>query len=470
MDYDCLIVGGGITGLSAGYTLARAGRRILVCEAAADVGGVMRSERTSAGFLVEYGPNTVTSNDPALFEHIAELGLAEERIVARREGARRYVLHNGQLKPIPLSPPAFVRSSLLSWQAKLRLLAELVLPASPAHDEHVAAFFIRRLGVEPFERLIDPFVSGVYAGDPRQLSARAAFARFWGAEQRAGSIVRGMLAGGGAKPKGKRQRRELFSFREGLQVWPRAIAAYLGGERLWLRTRVIELRPSAEGWRVTLQREGQIDQLQVRQVVCAVPAAVTAQLIAHLDEQAATVLQAMPYPPVAVVQLGYQRSEVSHPIDGFGMLCPASEGRKVLGTLWPSALFPERAPQDAILTTSFVGGARSPALARQSSEVLATMVHEEQRALIGARGEPIFAQVTHWPEAIPQYVAGHEQRVAALNAFEMRFPGLTIAGNYRDGVSVERAWQQGREAGQRILDDKQKDERRKAKDESRKDN
>jgi protoporphyrinogen/coproporphyrinogen III oxidase len=283
MDYDCLVIGAGISGLSAGYALARAGAQVLVCEAGSAVGGVMRSERTAEGFLIEHGPNTVTSNDPALFAHFAELGLAAERLVAQRAGARRYVLHNGALEPIPLSPPAFLRSSLLSAPAKLRLLAELFLPSSPAPDEHVAAFFTRRLGSEPFERLIDPFVSGVYAGDPRQLSARAAFARFWAAEQRAGSIVRGMLAGGGTRRTGKRQRRELFSFRNGLQRWPQAIADFLGPERLWLHAQAVELRPAVEGWQVIIERNGQTMPLQVAQVILAVPAAVASQLLERLD-------------------------------------------------------------------------------------------------------------------------------------------------------------------------------------------
>jgi protoporphyrinogen/coproporphyrinogen III oxidase len=452
MDYDCLVVGAGIGGLSAAYELSRSGLRVLVIEADIQVGGVMRSERTPDGFLLEHGPNTVTSNDPALHDHFSSLGIAAEKLVAKREGARRYVLHSGALLPIPMSPPAFLRSRLLSGRAKLRMFAELLLPRSPASDESVAAFFIRRLGPEPFERLIDPFISGVYAGDPRALSARASFARLWAAEQRAGSIVRGMLAGGAArKPKpARRTPRELFSFRAGLAAWPQALADQLGPERLWLGARAVALRQSPDGWELAVQRPGQIDPLTARHVLLAVPAQVAASLIEPYDQAAATALRGIAYPPVSIVHLGYRREAVAHPIDGFGMLCPASEGRRVLGTLWPSALFPGRAPEGAILTSSFVGGARYPDLARQSDEALIEQVHAEQQALIGAREEPMLARVMRWSQAIPQYNAGHIQRLATLEHCEARLAGLHLLGNYRDGVSVERAWQRGREQAQLV--------------------
>ncbi len=452
MEYDCLVVGAGIGGLSAAHELSRSGLRVLVVEADIQVGGVMRSEQTPDGFLLEHGPNTVTSGDPALHDHFAELNIAVERLVAQREGARRYVLHGGALLPIPMSPPAFLRSRLLSTGAKLRMFAELLMPRTPASDESVAAFFIRRLGPEPFERLIDPFISGVYAGDPRALSARASFARLWAAEQRAGSIVRGLIGARSHKPRpARRAPRELFSFRAGLAAWPQAIADKLGAERLWLGARAVALRQIFDGWELTVQRPGQIDPLVAHHVLLAVPAPVAAGLIEDYDSAAAMALRAIDYPPVSVVHLGYRRAAVAHPLDGFGMLCPASEGRKVLGTLWPSALFAGRASEGMVLTSSFVGGARYPALAQQSDEALIEQVHGEQQALIGASEEPVLARVARWPQAIPQYNAGHIQRLAVLEHCEARLAGLHLLGNYRDGVSVERAWQRGREQAQSVI-------------------
>jgi oxygen-dependent protoporphyrinogen oxidase len=178
-----------------------------------------------------------------------------------------------------------------------------------------------------------------------------------------------------------------------------------------------------------------------------VPAHVAAELVAGLDEVSAQALRGIPYPPMAVVHLGYRRADVAHPLDGFGMLCPSREGRKILGTLWPSSLFEGRAPDDMVLTTSFVGGARMPEQANQDQEDLIESVSAEQRAIVGARAEPVFAHVAHWSSAISQYLAGHTERMAKLERLESMFHGLHLIGNYRDGVSVEKCWHKGHDLG-----------------------
>jgi oxygen-dependent protoporphyrinogen oxidase len=330
---------------------------------------------------------------------------------------------------------------LLSPTAKLRLLAELILPRSTAHDESVASFFARRLGVAPLEHLIDPFISGTYAGDPASLSIRATFPQLWEAEQRAGSMLRGMLRG--RKRGTKRVPRELFNFQRGMASWPQAIADYIGPQRLWCNARVHTLRPTDGSWQIEVERAGQQRQLNAAQIILATPADVTANLIAALDGAAAKALRAISYPPIALVHLAYARVAVKHPVDGFGALCPAREGRKVLGTLWPSALFAGRAPRDTVLTSSFVGGARYPKLALQDDRALIAQVHAEQVALIGVSEAPLFSQIVRWQRSIPQYDAGHLERIAALAAAEQRYSGLYCIGNYRDGVSVERCWQHG---------------------------
>jgi oxygen-dependent protoporphyrinogen oxidase len=184
--------------------------------------------------------------------------------------------------------------------------------------------------------------------------------------------------------------------------------------------------------------------------VLTVPAYVTAQLVANINPTAAQALRKIPYSPLAIVHLGYRRADVEHPLDGFGMLCPSREQRDILGTLWPSSLFPGRAPDDAVLTTSFVGGARSPELLQHDDEELIERVMREQRAIVGAKGEPVFAQVTRWQQAISQYVAGHPARMEALVQLEAMAHGLYVLGNFRDGVSVEKCWHKGRNLGMHI--------------------
>lgn len=449
--YDCIVVGAGISGLSAAYELHRRGARLLVVEAQNEPGGSMRSERTSEGFVLENGPNTVVSRDPALDQHLSDLGIAEERIAAERTGARRYIVLQGKPQLIPMSPPALLKTPLLSTPAKLRVLAEPLLPRAVTPDESVKMFFARRLGPEVANHLLDPFVSGVYAGVPTELSIKSSFAALWEAEQQYGSIIVGMLRGRKKPPsEGKdqpRRRSEMLSFREGLQTWPRAIARALGAEQVSFGTTARTLQPAEQGWHLTVERNGQTEVLQARHVVLAVSAPVAARLVADLDPISAQALGGIAYPPLAVVHLGYHRSAVEHSLDGFGMLCPSGEGRRILGTLWPSSLFPGRAPDDMVLMTSFVGGARMPDLAQQDLEALIEMVAQEQQALVGARGEPAFARVAYWEHAISQYNAGHEERMAALDRLEAMFYGLHLLGNYRDGVNVEKCWHKGRNLG-----------------------
>ncbi len=449
--YDCIVVGAGISGLSAAYALHRRGADLLVIEAQDVVGGSIRSEQTSSGFALENGPNTVVNNNTDMDDHFAELGIGDDLLVANRAGARRYVLHRGKLELIPMSPPAFLRSPLLSAPAKLRLMAEPLVPRARTADENIAMFFTRRLGAEPAQRLIDPFVSGVYAGDPTELSVSATFPTLWEAEQSAGSVVLGMIKKGMSKKRTEgRKRSQMISFKEGLVTWPQAIARAIGTERVWLNTSATALQRNERDWLLTVARADEEQTLQARRVVLATPARVTAGLVAGLDGAAAHRLGSIPYPPLAIVHLAYRRSDVAHPLDGFGMLCPSGEQRKVLGTLWPSSLFPGRAPEGMVLTTSFIGGARHPELAQQDEEELIEMVIREQRNLVGATGDPVMARTTRWSHAISQYMAGHQEVMHAINRMEAMWSGLYLVGNYRDGVSVEKCWHKGKELGEHI--------------------
>ncbi len=449
-NYSCVVVGAGISGLSAAFALKRRGAEVLLIEAGSHVGGVMQSEQTPEGFVLEHGPNTVVSNDVELWQAFADLGIAEERVVAGHEGARRYILHNGVPEPIPSSPVAALRTPLLSPLGKLRLLAEPLLPRATTPDESVYTFFCRRLGHEAAQRLVDPFVSGVYAGDVRSLSIKASFTRLWEAEQSHGSIVRGMLAGPRPPRTAKKGKRELFSFRRGLNTWPQAIARFLGSEQVWLQSRITQLRPAETGWHLSVLSNGRETLVHADHVILALPANVVADLVADLDTAAAQALRGIPYPPMAVVHLGYRRDDVAHPLDGFGMLCPSGEGRSILGSLWPTTLFAGRAPAGTVLTTVFVGGARLPEVALEDDDALIARIQRDQREVLGVRGEPVMTRIVRWPRAIPQYVAGHSARVAAIDQMEAAWPGLYVLGNYRKGVSAVQCWQNGQELASQI--------------------
>ncbi len=462
--YDAIVVGAGISGLSTAYELHRRGARVLVLEASNTPGGAMQSQRFDSGFQVENGPNTVVSRSAELEQHLSDLGILAQRVVADRAGARRFILHNGVPTLIPTSPGALVNSPLLSTAGKARMLAEPLIPKASTPDESVAAFFQRRLGSEVFEHLVDPFVSGVYAGDPRELSMRATFPSLWQAEQRGGSLIPGMLSAP-RKPRpaappvangdahgngGKRPRSVMMNFTGGLSLWAQAMADQMGEQAVWYNSPVTGVAVNAPGWAVTVQRDGVPQTLHTQLVVSAVPTGVLADLLEPLDVATADILRPIFYPPLAMVHLGFHKQDVEHPLDGFGMLCPAREQRQILGVLFPSSLFPGRAPEGMHLTTTFVGGARAPHLAHHDDEALIELVLGELRATLGVRGAPTFQHVVHWRQAIPQYRAGYQQVLDALQRCEALFAGLHIIGNFRDGVSVEQCWRKGHTLGQEL--------------------
>lgn len=452
MIHDTIVIGGGISGLAAARALQRGGANVLVLEASDRVGGNLRTERTSEGLLLESGPNTLNVADDALLRHLDEEGLSE-RVVAPAGAARkRYVVFRGRPTALPLSPPALLTSPLLSVGAKIRMAGEVFRPAGEDPEESVMDFAARRLGREAAERILDPFVSGIYAGDPTKLSVRAAFPRLWEAEQLGGSLTRGFLAmrrQDRSNGPVRRPRARILSFREGLAEWPLTLAGALGQEHVRTGVRVTAMFYSGrDGWRI---ENGHGDVFEARTIVLAVPAPEARRLVEPLDAGVATALARIPYAPVTVVHSVYRREAVRHPLDGFGLLCPGGEGRRILGSLWLSSLFPGRVPEGHVLTTCFVGGARAPEMAALPDDAVASVVREEQEALLGATGAPEMVRIVRWPSAIPQYVQRHLDRIGRVEGFELSHAGIRLVGNWRNGISVPASWASGHRAGTDLL-------------------
>ncbi len=449
--YDCIIVGAGMSGLSTAYALHHRGAKIVLIESKSTIGGALCSENTNTGFVLEHGTQTVSSDAPALWKHFEDIGIAQDRIVASSQ--RVYLPRQGVLEPLSLSPGALVQSRLLSPQAKLRMLAEPLLPRTPTSDESIGSFFKRRLGPEFTRTIIEPFVSGVYGGNMDELSVHALFPALWEMEQRHGSLVGGMLASNkhNHTETTSSAKRETFSFRKGLATWPQALAEQVGWEHIWCNTHITKLAPANQSWYVTVMRNGHEEVIHATRVVLAIPAHSVAPLLAELEPMTTHYLKAIRYPPLAVIHMVYQRDQVSHPLDGFGMLCPADEQCKLLGTLWMSRIFAERAPDGMVLASSFLGGARNPELTVQSDEALIARAKQEQRNLMGISGETVFTRIVRWQHSIPQYDASHAACLAACNRLEARWPGLYLLGSYRNGFSVEACWQKGMELGHHMV-------------------
>ncbi len=438
LDADVLIIGGGISGLVAALGLQGKGLDVLLIESAPRVGGAIGSARED-GCLIETGPNSTLETSPLIGALLLETGIVGERIYANPEARNRFVLRSGQLIPVPLSPPAFLRTPLFSWRTKLGLAREpFVRRSHPEAEETVAQFVRRRLGPEFLDYAINPFVAGVYAGDPARLSVRAAFPRLFELEQKYGSLIRGQILGARERtrnPEKSKQAAPMLSFRDGMQTLTDAIARKL--ERVALSTRGTGLtRLGAGGWEVTADSPAGPKTFRVRRVVVATPAYAAATLVRPFAADAAKALESIIYPPVASVVSAYSRKDIPHPLNGFGFLVPEKEQRQILGTIFSSSLFENRAPGGTALLTTFVGGMRQPDLARRDEDAIASMVGEELEALLGAKAQPLWTRITRWEQAIPQYTVGHLGRMAALEAAEQATPGLYFCANFRGGISV----------------------------------
>ena len=436
LDADVVVVGAGLSGLTAAFRLAQQGVRLRVVESAARPGGVIGSVRRD-GALYEQGPNSGLDTTPLVNELLAAAGIAGERVDAEAAAAKRYILRDGQLSPLPTSPPAFFATRLFSWKAKLALLREpFVKPAAADAEETVAAFVRRRLGDEFLDYAIEPFVAGIYAGDPERLSVPAAFPRLAALEQKYGSLIRGQIIGARERKRSAEKAKNAavsFSFRNGMQALTDALARGLPIDH---GVRAAGLRREADGTFVLeCGRGAERFELRARSVVLAVPAYEAARIVARLAPEAATALEAIVYPPVATIASCYRRADVAHPLDGFGFLAPRKESPPILGCLFSSSMFAGRADSSTVLLTTFVGGVRSGALALKPEEELAADVSTALQGYLGAR-QPLWQVVTRWPQAIPQYTLGHLRRIAAVERAEAEAPGLRLCANWRGGVSV----------------------------------
>jgi oxygen-dependent protoporphyrinogen oxidase len=427
-----LVVGGGISGLVCAYALRKAGIDAQLAEASPRPGGVIHSVPRD-GFLLELGPQSF-SGTPALRELCAELGISNELLQAPPR-APRYVLIDGRLFPVPLSPPAFFMSSLINGSTKWAFMRDILGKSIPPDgDESVATFVRRKFSAQLLDRLVGPFVSGIHAGDPERLSLRSAFPQLYEAEKSSGSIVRGMLRL--AKSKGPRERPTLLTFRQGNETLVRALASKLG-PALFTETTVTEIScPKEDEFAIRLQNHGQDEFVSAASVILATHTDIAGKLLAQLDSSFESLLSPVEYAPVAVVSLGYRQKDVGHPLNGFGFLVPRCAGLRVLGSVWNSSLFPGRAPQGQALLTSFVGGVTDAAAATLEPQELTSLVHREISPLLSIANAPVFSNVTIWPRALPQYNLGHTDRLARIEQLRAQLPGIWLTGNYLRGPAI----------------------------------
>ncbi|MEX2600942.1 MAG: protoporphyrinogen oxidase [Balneolaceae bacterium] len=424
------VVGAGISGLTTAYKLERSGAEVTLFEKRPDPGGSIKSVREK-GWLVEYGPNTFQLKSERQLKFLRELGLEKEIVVANSSSSNRFVLKGGELIPVPVKLAEMFRTELISRKAKKQVLMEPFVSKGTDPDESLASFVRRRLGDELLEYAVDPFVAGVYAGRPDQLSVRHAFPRLYSLEQKYRSLILGAVASSFSRRRRESFATRLISFQDGLQALPVRIAGRLQDVRY--QKDVSRIQREKEGWFVEASGE---KSGPYEHVILNIPLYRISEQLVNGGGSILGMVKKAGYPPLSVFISGYRREQVAHPLNGFGFLVPGNQKRQILGTLFNSTLFPGRAPEGKVLMTTFVGGGRQPELASLETAQLAALVGGELRELAGVNGEPEFMDHVYWPNSIPQYTTSYDEVLGAIRELEEQNKGLHLLGNFRGGISM----------------------------------
>lgn len=450
---DAIIIGGGISGLTTGFLLQQKGMDIAVVEKNAFPGGPIQSAIKN-GFLIEKGPNSLLVSDPWIESFINELGLESEVVDSNPAAVNRYVVRNSRPVPVPRSPLQAITTPLFSLKAKLGFLGEPFrgrITDSGEASESVADFVIRRMGSEFLDYAINPFVRGVYAGNPEELIVNHAFPLMRELEREGGSLVIGALKRKRRlKREGAAYKKRSINFKNGLDTLPKTIARKLGN-RLWLGSEVVAINPVEKGWQVTWKKEGEnFEGFSKNLFVCLPSLSIKALNWASPIAEWIAEAPNLPYPAVHSLALGYKRADIAHPLNGFGVLVPSKEPHRILGALFNSELYPNRAPEGHCLITVMLGGRQSPELMDASDEELLEIAQADLTSLLGATGDPVFTNLTRWPHAIPQYTDAFGPWKKAIRALEEDLPGLHFGGHAIDGIAMGASIMSGKSMADRV--------------------
>ncbi|MEM9983498.1 MAG: protoporphyrinogen oxidase [Bacteroidota bacterium] len=431
--YEVVILGAGLTGLSASFQLKKQGISHVILEAQAQAGGVLQSQSIQ-GYTLDHGANSMALN-PQLEEMIRALKLEDHLLKPQGAAAKRLILRKGRLHEVNGSPLGLLKTSLISGWGKLRLLSEPFRKAQSRPRESVESFFTRRLGREAYQYLAEPILTGIYAGDGQDLLIEAILPKLKRWEQEHGSLFTGMRKSAKASKAQKgsgngagRGGRVIASFQGGMGQFIQALADYLS-EELRLNQRLIRLRKGEQGFELSLE---QGEKIQAKQVIWTLPS----NQIDALELPELAPLPSLTYPPMMMVYLGYEQASVPRPLDSFGFLAPRVEQEPFLGCIWNSAIFSGKAPEGEVLFTLLIGGAHH--LGKSESE-FAEMASSAQRRfewLMGIQEEPVLTQSYFWPQSIPQFNGAQLDLKETIAEISESYPGLHFAGNWLRGVSV----------------------------------
>lgn len=450
MSKSVCIIGGGISGLGTAYRLKKQGVEVVLLEKNSTVGGNIKTELTD-GFLIEHGPNSMLASEH-LFELVSELGLTPEIAYANRSAKKRYILKNNGLQALPVKIASLFGNRSFSARAKLRLLKEPFIKSKAADDESISDFFARRLGREIVDYAVDPFISGIFAGNPDELSIKSAFPKLFELEKNYGSLLKGAIF----SPKEKKSKTpknvsRTVSFKNGMQTLTDKLFDKLG-ESVKLNAEALEIKKTENGKYSLQTNDEKINAKSFDAIVISTPSPIAARLLKNFDVELSQKLADIYHPPVAVVFTAFKKENVRFDLDGFGFLIPKLEQRKILGSLWNSVIFENRAPENFHLLTTFIGGARNAELFEQSEDDLIKIALDELNSILGLSGEPLFARVKKWEKAIPQYNIGYEKIIESIGNFKRQNAGIFFCSNFYRGISVSDCIKNSTFAAAEVLD------------------
>ena len=448
-----IIIGGGIAGLSAAYYAVRATGQsplqVTLLEADSHWGGKITTDRVpfdDGDFIIEGGPDTFLATKPWGVALCKELGLGDRLHGTNPHQKNTYVLHKNKLQPlpdglammIPTNIPSILKSQLVSWFGKARMGLDFLLPSQNGHhDESLGQFVSRRLGREAYENLIEPLMSGIYAGDGDQLSLRSTFPYLHDLEHKYGSLAHGALkmrqqmAARGTKTQGSRS--AFLTPTTGLAEIVDALVKHLQTVDLRLNSSVSKITKIDARYLVDVD-SGEV--LEADSVILATPAPVTGSLLATIDPELTSVLGSIHYASTATVTLAYRQSDLSRPLDGYGYVIPRREERRALACTWTSTKFPHRAPDGYALIRVFVGRAGQESDIPWDEAGLLDVAREELDLTLGITAEPLVSRVFIWENAMPQYNLGHPEKLAQIDTALEKHSGLALAGNGYRGIGI----------------------------------
>ncbi len=431
------ILGAGISGLTTAFWLTEEGYNVNIFELKSQPGGAMETLREN-DYLVDFGPNSGLETTPLIRKIVKEIGLDNEMVYANENANRRYILRNETLHALPMNPVSFLKTKLFSAKAKARLFKEpFVGKSEDGYYQSISEFVTRRLGKEFLDYAIDPFVAGVFAGDPGNLSVKSAFPKLYRLEEVYGGLIKGMIKGSRERKQRdehSKQDAKMFTFINGMQTFPKALADKIN--KVNYNTKIISITKTAGSYELLVNQNGDSKSYKTDLILSTLPAYETGTILNNLDPATAKKLNSIYYPPVLVLYVGYKKENIGRDLDGFGFLIPSKEKKKFLGAIWSSVIFPNRSGENEATFTLFVGGARSPELFNDDEDKLIDEVLKEFTGIMQIKGAPVYLRKKMWKRAIPQYNLGYIEFENAFEEFEKKNPGLFLSGNYRGGISV----------------------------------